>query len=179
VPHAQEIPACYFTRNFSTMKTYLGNGQWRVENQPPGPPWGHAQPPRKAMAFFNVDGQGVAIFSPVSAKTWNFGPHTSVLTDDSSAAPCMHVAPLDRVSLGPKSEYRFRYWLIVGTQAQIAQRLDELWRKYFYWPDFKTEQLFDLRADPLEENDRIADPAQAARLAEMRARFAQLKAAAQ
>jgi hypothetical protein len=42
----------------------------------------------------------------------------------------MHVAPLDRVSLGPKSEYRFRYWLIVGAEAQIARRLDELWKKY-------------------------------------------------
>jgi arylsulfatase A-like enzyme len=50
--------------------------------------------------------------------------------------------------------------------------------KYFYWPDFNTEQLFDLRADPMEESDRIADPAQAVRLAEMRRRFAELKAAA-
>ena len=50
--------------------------------------------------------------------------------------------------------------------------------KYFYWPDFKTEQLFDLRADPMEEKDLIADPAQAARLAEMRRRFNELKAAA-
>ena len=50
--------------------------------------------------------------------------------------------------------------------------------KFFYWPDFKTEQLFDLRTDPLEENDLIADPAQAKRLAEMRRRFAELKAAA-
>jgi arylsulfatase len=47
--------------------------------------------------------------------------------------------------------------------------------KYFYWPDFKTEQLFDLRADPQEENDLVAQPAQAARLAEMRRRFAELK----
>jgi hypothetical protein len=50
--------------------------------------------------------------------------------------------------------------------------------KYFYWPDFSTEQLFDLDTDPVEENDRIADPSQTARLAEMRARFAELKAAA-
>lgn len=50
--------------------------------------------------------------------------------------------------------------------------------KYFYWPDFKREQLFDLNADPHEENDLIADPAQAERLTEMRARFATLKAAA-
>lgn len=130
VPHAQEIPACYFTRNFSEVKTYVGDGQWRVEKQPPGPPWGHAQPPRKAMAFFNADGEGVAIFSPVSAATWNFGPHTSTITDDSAAAPCMHVAPLDRVSLGAKSEYRFRYWLVVGTEKQIGERLDTLWKMY-------------------------------------------------
>ncbi|RYD62938.1 MAG: DUF4976 domain-containing protein, partial [Verrucomicrobiaceae bacterium] len=50
--------------------------------------------------------------------------------------------------------------------------------KYFYWPDFKQEQLFDLKADPSEENDLIADPAQTERLAEMRSRFAELKAAA-
>jgi hypothetical protein len=130
VPRAQEIPACYFTRNFSTVKTYLGDGQWRAESQPPGPPWGHALPPRKAMACFNADGQGVAMFSPVSDGSWNFGPHGVVESDDSSAIPCMHMAPLDRVSLGPKSVYRFRYWLVVGAEAQIANRLDELWKLY-------------------------------------------------
>jgi arylsulfatase len=50
--------------------------------------------------------------------------------------------------------------------------------KYFYWPDFRTEQLFDLRADPQEETDLVAHPAQQQRLAEMRQRFAELKAAA-
>ncbi len=50
--------------------------------------------------------------------------------------------------------------------------------KYFYWPDFQREQLFDLRADPNEENDLVAQPAQAARLAEMRRRFRELKSAA-
>jgi arylsulfatase A-like enzyme len=50
--------------------------------------------------------------------------------------------------------------------------------KYFFWPDFKTEQLFNLTSDPIEENDLVADPAQQDRLAEMRARFADLKAAA-
>ena len=52
--------------------------------------------------------------------------------------------------------------------------------KYFFWPDFAREQLFDLRADASEENDLAADPTQADptqadRLAEMRARFAELK----
>ena len=50
--------------------------------------------------------------------------------------------------------------------------------KYFYWPDFEREQLFDLKADPHEENDLSADPAQAERLSEMRSRFAELKAEA-
>jgi arylsulfatase A-like enzyme len=50
--------------------------------------------------------------------------------------------------------------------------------KYFYWPDFKLEQLFHVEADPFEENDLAKDPEQASRLAEMRARFAELKAAA-
>ena len=50
--------------------------------------------------------------------------------------------------------------------------------KYFYWPDFNTEQLFHVSADPMEENDLIADPAQKERLAEMRQRFAELKASA-
>jgi len=126
----QEVPACYFTRNFDTMKTYLGAGAWRSETQKPGPPWGKAQPPRKAMAFFAPDGQGVAIFSPSSAQTWNFGPHGGGASDDPKAGPCMHVAPVDRVNLGPKSTYRYRYWLVVGTEPQIAARLDALWEKY-------------------------------------------------
>lgn len=50
--------------------------------------------------------------------------------------------------------------------------------KYFYWPDFKVEQLFDLKADPHEEKDLVADPARAQQLAALRARFAELKAAA-
>ena len=49
--------------------------------------------------------------------------------------------------------------------------------KYFYWPDFKREQLFDLRNDPHEEHDLANEPAQKERLAEMRQRFAELKAA--
>jgi arylsulfatase A-like enzyme len=50
--------------------------------------------------------------------------------------------------------------------------------KYFYWPDFKLEQLFHVEADPFEENDLARESAHAARLAEMRTRFAELKAAA-
>jgi hypothetical protein len=125
----QEIPACYFTRNFESVKSYLGKAQWRIESQPAGPPWGKATPPRKAMALFNSGGQGVAVFSPAS-EAWNFGPHASVLSDDPAAKPCMHVAPLSRVNLGPASTYRYRYWLIVGNEKELAARLDALWELY-------------------------------------------------
>ncbi len=126
----QEIPACYFTRNFSTVKTYLGAGAWRAETQPPGPPWGKALPPRAAMAMFAPSGEGVAVFSPCATQPWNFGPHAGGASDDSAAGPCMHVAPIDRVNLGPKSTYRYRYWLVLGREADIAARLDALWEKY-------------------------------------------------
>lgn len=129
-PSPQEIPACYFTRNFSVVKTYLGDGQWRHETQPPGPPWGKAQPPRQAMAMFAPNGQGVAVFSPSAGQTWNYGPHGKGLSEDPLAGPCMHVAPIARVNLGPKSTYGYRYWLIVGTEAELAEGLERLWKQY-------------------------------------------------
>ena len=50
--------------------------------------------------------------------------------------------------------------------------------KYFYWPDFETEQLFNIAEDPREENDLAKDPNYADKIAEMRVRFKELKAAA-
>ena len=130
IPSPQEIPACYFTRNFNTFKSYLGKGQWRTETQPPGPPWGKTDPPFKAMACFAANGQGVALFSPTATRPWNFGPHAGGASDDPAAGPCVHMAAIDRILLGPKSTYRYRYWLVVGTEAQIATRLDSLTAKY-------------------------------------------------
>ena len=126
----QEVPACYFTRNFNRFKSYLGEGRWRDESQPPGPPWGKTRPPLQAMACFAANGQGVAIFSPSATQPWNFGPHAGGNSDDPAAGPCVHIAPIDRVNLGPKSTYRYRYWLAVGTETQLATRLDALWKKY-------------------------------------------------
>lgn len=50
--------------------------------------------------------------------------------------------------------------------------------KYILWPDFGYEELFDLRRDPREVRNLIHDKAYAARLAQMRKRFAELKAQA-
>lgn len=50
--------------------------------------------------------------------------------------------------------------------------------KYFYWPDYTTEQLFHLSTDPIEEVDLVNEPAHQDRLTDMRKSFADLKAAA-
>lgn len=58
---------------------------------------------------------------------------------------------------------------IPASQALVRKDL-----KYIYWPDFKHEELFDLRADPHEEHNLVDDPKQAETLAELRRRFAAL-----
>ncbi len=132
LPRHQEVPACYFTRNFDLVKSYLGNGQWQTEPITSGPPWSKAHPPKKAMALFNADGQGIAVFSPCSTEHWNYGPADfgPGAHDDPKATPCMHVAPIALVKLGPKSTYSYRYWLVLGTEKEIAARLDILVKKY-------------------------------------------------
>jgi arylsulfatase A-like enzyme len=62
---------------------------------------------------------------------------------------------------------------IPSSQALVRKNL-----KYFLWPDFDHEEIFDQQADPGETNNLVASPAYAARLAEMRTRFAELKALA-
>jgi len=126
----QEVPACYFTRNFDRFESYLGDGKWRSETQDAGPPWGRTSPLLKAMACFNAEGQGIAIFSPTSGDSWNFGPHTDTPSDDPNGGPCVHIAPVTHIHLGPKSTYEYRYWLVVGDEAQIAASLDMLATKY-------------------------------------------------
>ena len=65
VDRPQEVPACYFTRNFDSFKSYQGNGKWQTHKQEPGPPWGAI---RKnvptSFACFEKNGQGAAVFCP-------------------------------------------------------------------------------------------------------------------
>lgn len=51
--------------------------------------------------------------------------------------------------------------------------------KYFYWPEFDREQLFHITSDPHEQNDVVGDAENAKVLEEMRARFKELKKAAE
>jgi hypothetical protein len=81
------------------------------------------------MACFEANGQGIAIFSP-SAVLWNFGPSGPGNTTDPSAAPCTHIAPVAIVELGPQSTLTNSYWLVTGTEQEIATTLDILWEKH-------------------------------------------------
>ncbi|MDF1824282.1 MAG: hypothetical protein P1U68_06550 [Verrucomicrobiales bacterium] len=126
----QEVPALYFTRNFSKINSYLGEGEWRDESRPIGPPWGRTVPPLNVMACFNAGGQGIAIFSPSATEHWNFGPHGGGNSSMAGAAPCVHVAPIAKVNLGPQSILRYRYWLVQGTEAEIVEAIDALLVKY-------------------------------------------------
>lgn len=47
--------------------------------------------------------------------------------------------------------------------------------KYMYWPEHDVEQLFDLKADPIEEVDLAGNPKYADKLTEMRTRFKEIK----
>lgn len=131
VARRQELPACYFISAFRHIESYLGNGEWRRENQPAGPPWGQANPPLMVMACFNDDGQGVAVFSPAATWHWNFGPHgpytPAAKPED---GPCVHLAPLASVQLGPRSTLEYRYWMVVGDKAEITRSIEMLLGKY-------------------------------------------------
>jgi arylsulfatase len=50
--------------------------------------------------------------------------------------------------------------------------------KYIWWPDYQYEEYFDLGNDPLEEKNRISDPAYAGKIESLKQRFMILKAAA-
>ena len=125
----QEVPATYFIRCFDTFRSYLGDGRWRLESCKFGPPWSRTKAPRDALACFASNGQGIAIFSP-EASTWNYGPTLEGDSDDPLDPACVHIAGVTTAELGRRSTYRYRYWIVVGKEKQIAKRLDELWVKY-------------------------------------------------
>ena len=130
VPRGQELPACYFTRKFSRVASYLGEGRWRDERYRPGPPWFQVRPPLAAMGCFDQKDRGVAVFSPVATKPWNFGAAGAMGRNRLEDKPCMHLAPIEVLRLGPQSSLRYRYWLVVGTQSDVAASLDTLMGRY-------------------------------------------------
>jgi arylsulfatase A-like enzyme len=66
---------------------------------------------------------------------------------------------------------------IIGNKNRIpaSQALVRKESKYLYWPDYQYEELFDLKADPLEQTNLIADRSRGKELTEMKTRFAKLR----
>ena len=131
VPRHQELPACYFTRQFDDFQIYDGNSKWRTVTQKPGPPWGRTNPKFKAMACFNGEGQGIGIYSPTADAHWNFGP-VGGNKDKASAtdSSCVHLAPIGTVPLGSKSVLEYRYWIVCASKAEIGNRFEQLRQQY-------------------------------------------------
>ncbi len=115
----QEVPACYFVRSFSRIETFLGKGKWERLNVRPGPPWTKVEPKLNALAMFDAQGNGVALFSPTATEHWNCGPHAQRKFDTPTSKPCMHLAPITKVLLPNRSTYEYRYWLMVGDRASL------------------------------------------------------------
>ena len=101
-----------------------------------------------------------------------------------AAPPTMQGADISQLYLaGERPQWRdqFFYEHPMLRNSEFIPASEALVRKdwkYFYWPEFEREQLFHIENDPIEEIDLAADPKFAGRLAEMRKRFAKLKAAA-
>jgi arylsulfatase A-like enzyme len=89
-------------------------------------------------------------------------------------------APLYRDAQKPDPPWRAEFYYehaVIGSKDRIpaSRALVRHDAKYIDWPDFKCEELFDLKADPHEQKNLIADPTRAEQLAEMRTRFAELR----
>jgi hypothetical protein len=90
-------------------------------------------------------------------------------------------APLYLAAKPPAWRTEFFYEHGIIRNSEFIPASEALVRKdvkYLLWPDFKYEELFDLKRDPGEERDLAREPTEAPRLATLRARFAELKAAA-
>ncbi len=91
------------------------------------------------------------------------------------------ISPLYLAAEKPKwrTEFFYEHATIKDTSfIPSSEALVRMHWKYFYWPDFSLEQLFDLKVDPHEEYDLAAQPSHQERLAEMRECFKALKTAA-
>jgi arylsulfatase len=92
-------------------------------------------------------------------------------------------APLYAAAEKPSPSWRDEFFYehaIVGKKERIpaSEALVRKEQKYLYWPDYSVEEYFDLKADPLEQENLIASPARETEIKAMRERFQELKAQA-
>lgn len=91
------------------------------------------------------------------------------------------IAPMYLASKRPAWRQEFFYEHATIRDTSFIPSSEALVRrdvKYIYWPDFKAEELFDLRHDSHETHNLVNDPAWQTRLKQLRKRFAELKAQA-
>jgi arylsulfatase A-like enzyme len=120
-----------------------------------------------------------------AARTLNVDLAPTILGAANIAPPAAmqgrDLAPLYLEEAAPAWRDEFLYEHPMLTSREFIPASEALvardW-KYIHWPDWGVEQLFDLVHDPREERDLARDPAQANRLSAMRARLAELRAAA-
>ena len=74
-----------------------------------------------------------------------------------------------------RTEFFYEHPPFAGDRIPPSEALARKDFKYMYWPKHDVEQLFDLKADPIEEVDLAGNPKYADKLAEMRKRFKELK----
>ena len=119
------------------------------------------------------------------ARTLNVDLAPTILAAAGVAAPAgmqgRDIAPLYLDATPPAWREEFLYEHPMLTSRDFIPASEAVvtrgW-KYIFWPDWNAEQLFDLEVDPLEERDLAGDPANAATLARLRARLAQLRSQA-
>jgi len=76
-----------------------------------------------------------------------------------------------------RQEFFYEHPPFAGDRIPPSEALVRKDFKYMYWPKHDVEQLFDLKADPVEEVDLAGNPKYADKLKEMRKRFKELKEA--
>jgi arylsulfatase A-like enzyme len=85
---------------------------------------------------------------------------------------------LDATPPAWRADYYYEHPTLTSSKIPGSEALVRKDWKYLLWPDYGTEQLFDLLTDPIEEQDLISDPVQQAWLAALRARFTEVREAA-
>jgi arylsulfatase len=108
----------------------------------------------------------------------------TILAATNTAAPKtmqgQDFAPLYLQEKSPtwRTEFFYEHAITADGRIPASEALVQREWKYMFWPDANYEQLFQLSADPREENDLAKLPEHQERLLAMRNRFSELKAAA-
>lgn len=125
-PRDQELPACYFVACLNTIKSYTNTAPWTegplatIPNSPESGsfPWVRFTPTEQWSACVNSTNWGVGVYTPISTASLA-GKHGTGTTCGTFNSSTMYVSPLGRYAFGRNSVFSYRYYLIVGSLAEI------------------------------------------------------------